>query len=75
MANATGQPQGTSPEAFMNSSEVRRLAAQEQAQRKRQMQALNLQRERPPRRSRSSTCTHRESDQRVSLDQMITTAD
>ena len=45
MANATGQPQGTSPEAFMNSSEVRRLAAQEQAQRKRQMQALNLQRE------------------------------
>ena len=45
MANATEQPQGTSPEAFMNSNEVRRLAAQEQAQRQRQMQALNLQRE------------------------------
>ena len=45
MANATGQPESSSPEGFVNSSEVRRLAAQEQAQRKRQVQTLNLQRE------------------------------
>lgn len=45
MANATEQPQSTSPEAFISSNEMRRLAAQEQAQRKRQIQALNLQRE------------------------------
>lgn len=45
MANATEQPQSTSPEPFISSNEVRRLAAQEQAQRKRQIQALNLQRE------------------------------
>ena len=45
MANATEQPESSSPEAFINNNEVRRVAAQEQAQRKRQMQALDLQRE------------------------------
>ena len=45
MANATVRPEGSSPEGYVNSGEMRRLAAQEQAQRKRQIQALNLQRE------------------------------
>ena len=45
MANATEQPEGGSPEDYINRAEARRLATQEQAQRTRQIHTLNLQRE------------------------------
>ena len=45
MANANEQPASSSPDGYANNGEMRRIAAQELAQRKRQIQALNLQRE------------------------------
>lgn len=45
MANATEQPEASYKNGNPSSEEVRRLAAQDRAQRERQRQALNLQRE------------------------------
>ena len=45
MANATEQPEVDSREAYQSGEELRRLEAQKRAERLRQMQALNLQRE------------------------------
>ena len=45
MANAVEQPEASSRNRNPSSEEMRRLAAQERAQRERQKQGLNLQRE------------------------------
>lgn len=45
MANATEQPEASPRNGNLSREEMRRLAAQERAQRERQKQALNLQRE------------------------------
>lgn len=45
MANAKERPEAGSRNGNPSSEEMRRLAAQEQAKRERQKQALNLQRE------------------------------
>jgi hypothetical protein len=45
MANAVEQPEASSRNGNPSSEEMRRLAAQERAQRERQKQGLNLQRE------------------------------
>jgi hypothetical protein len=45
MATATVQPEGGPTEENFRSGEVRRVADQKRAERERQLQALNLQRE------------------------------
>ncbi len=45
MATATVQPEGGPTEDHYRSGEMRRVAAQKQAERERQLQTLNLQRE------------------------------